>query len=117
MVGICMRDETNSVSLGAQVSLKMDLYTDGEGPGKKPPAREVRRMVTPRDDLRPLYLNTQGVRVGKAEEVLQIREKDSLKEEVRIGEICQLNLMVNVQMSTQAIHTLFASEVLHGHVA
>jgi hypothetical protein len=28
-------------------------------------------LVTPRDDLRPAYLNTQGMRVGKSGEVLQ----------------------------------------------
>src|SRR5260370_6148267 len=111
LVGICLPDETNSLRFGPQEALQMDLFTDGEGPTKKPPAREVRRMVTPRDDLRPLYLNTQGVRVGKSEEVLQIREKDTLKEEVRIGEICQLNLMGHVQISTHAIQTLCELDV------
>ena len=69
-------------------------------------AREVRRLIAARDELRPLYLNTQGVRVGKSGEVLQVREKDELKQEVRIGEICQVSLMGNVQLSTQAIQTL-----------
>jgi CRISPR associated protein Cas1 len=66
-------------------------------PPPKPVSREIRQLVTPRDDLRPLYLNAQGVRVGKSGEVLQVREKDALKQEVRIGEICQVNLMGNVQ--------------------
>jgi len=110
LVGICLPDETNSLRLGVQPVTQMDLFSE-EGVPKKPPAREVRQMVTPRDDLRPLYINSQGVRVGKSEEVLQIREKDSLKEQVRIGEICQLNLMGNVQLSTQAVQTLCEMEV------
>lgn len=42
--------------------------------------------------LRPLYLNTQGLSVGKSGNVLKIKEKDKVVQEVRIGEICQLNL-------------------------
>ena len=112
LVGICLPDETNSLRLGAPVAVQFDLFSSsGNGTPKKPPARAVRPMVTPRDDLRPLYINTQGVRVGKSEEVLQIKEKDTLKEQVRIGEVCQVNLMGNIQLSTQAIQTLCDLEV------
>ena len=58
-----------------------------------------------------MYLNTQGTRVGKSGEVLQIREKDDLKQEIRIGEVCQVNLMGNVQLTTQAIQTLCEADV------
>jgi CRISPR-associated protein Cas1 len=71
----------------------------------------VRRLVAPRDDLRAAYINTQGTRVGKSGEVLQVKEKDVLKQEIRIGEISQLNLMGNIQVSTQAIQTLCTAEV------
>jgi CRISPR-associated protein Cas1 len=70
------------------------------------PEIEPRRLIAARDDLRPLYLNTQGARVGKSAEVLQIRDRDDNKLEVRLGEICQLNVMGNVQLSTQAIQGL-----------
>ena len=81
----------------------IDNRQSGTLPPAKPVARDIRQLVTPRDDLRPLYLNLQGLRVGKSGEVLQVREKDELKQEVRIGEICQVNLMGNVQLSTQAV--------------
>ncbi len=131
LVGICLPDETNSLrfSLAAfedtavQLALFPDLVapgfspagaalkggatsTRGDEPPRKPVAREIRQLVTPRDDLRPLYLNTQGARVGKSAQVLQVRDRDDTKQDVRIGEICQLNLMGNVQLSTQAIQTL-----------
>src|SRR5947209_788727 len=112
MVGICLPDETNSLRQSKAAAVQMDLFSGADnGVPKKPVAREVRQMVTPRDDLRPLYLNTQGMRVGKSEEVLQIREKDTLKEEVRIGGLCQVNVMGNIQLSTQAIQTLCELDV------
>ena len=108
LVGICLPDETTSLAAldGAE---QLTLFVGAEVP-RKPPA-SVRRLLTPRSDLRPLYLNTQGCRVGKSGNVLQVREKDVLVQEVRIGEVCQLNLMGNVQISTQAIHGLCEAEV------
>ena len=61
--------------------------------------------------MRPLYLNTQGLYVGKSGNVLKIKEKDKLVQEVRIGELCQLNLYGNIQLSTQAIQALCENEV------
>lgn len=105
LVGICLPDETIALAEpepwdGKQLEL-FQVHLP-----RKPAGREVRALVTPRDELRPLYLNTQGVRVGKSGAVLQVREKDNLVQEVRIGEICQMNLMGNVQCSTQAIQSL-----------
>jgi len=115
MAGICLPDETNflndSEAIGAATQLSFFGEAGGNGIGRKPPAREVRRLIAARDELRPLYLNTQGLRVGKSGGVLQVRDKDSLLQEVRLGEICQLNLMGNVQVSTQAIQVLCESDV------
>jgi CRISPR-associated protein Cas1 len=58
-----------------------------------------------------LYLNTQGLRVGKSGDVLQIREKERLVQEVRIHELNQVNLYGNIQMTTQTLHTLLENEV------
>src|SRR5581483_12303423 len=57
------------------------------------------------------YLNAQGVRVGKSGGVLQVKDKEKVVQEVRVGEICQVNLMGNVQISTQAVQSLRESEV------
>ncbi len=74
-----------------------------------PPA--ARRLVAARDDLRPLYLNTQGLHVGKSGNVLKVKEKDKVVQEVRIGETCQVNLFGNIQLTTQSIQTLCENEV------
>jgi CRISPR-associated protein Cas1 len=58
-----------------------------------------------------LYLNSQGFRVGKSGEVIQVRDGDSLKQEVRLGEVSQINLFGNVQLSTQAVQAFCAAEV------
>ena len=78
---------------------------------RKPVKREVRPLVTPRSELRPLYLNSQGMRVGKSGAVLQVKDKEKVVQEVRLGEICQVSLMGNVQISTQAVQALCESGV------
>src|SRR5579883_952896 len=110
LVGICLPDETWSAAEGEEAAEPEQLGLFG-GPPKKPVKREVRPLVTPRSELRPLYLNSQGVRVGKSGAVLQVREKDALVQEVRIGEICQVSLMGNVQISTQAVQALCEADV------
>jgi len=64
-----------------------------------------------RDDTRPLYLNTQGFRVGCREEVLQVKEKDRVVEEVRVRDVSHVALFGNIQVSTQAIQALCEQEV------
>jgi CRISPR-associated protein Cas1 len=102
---VCLPDETGLLRQwepNAEDERQLLLF----GAPKKPARAEVRRMVTARDDLRPVYLNTQGLRVGKSGGVLQVKEKDVVVQEVRLGEICQLNLMGNIQITTQAVQTL-----------
>ncbi len=106
LVGICLPDETWASRRGSNgVPVQLELFSQSEIP-RRPVEKEVRQMVTPRSESRPVYLNTQGVRVGKSGEVLQIREKETLRQEVRLGETCQMNLMGNVQVSTQAVQAL-----------
>src|SRR5258706_11233241 len=64
-----------------------------------------------RDDTRPLYLNTQGYRVGCKDEVLQVKEKDKVIEEVRMRDVSHVALFGNIQISTQAIQSLCEQEV------
>ncbi|HTW30440.1 MAG TPA: CRISPR-associated protein Cas4, partial [Candidatus Sulfotelmatobacter sp.] len=110
---ICLPDEVNSLrtSLNDTEPVQLGLFaSDGVAP-RKPAAREIRRLVVPRDELRPVYLNTQGLRIGKSGSVLQVKEKDALLQEIRIGETCQLNLMGNIQVTTQAVQALCEAEI------
>ncbi len=71
----------------------------------------IRQLITPRDEKRPLYLNTQGYSVGISDQVLKVKDKAKLVQEVRLNEINQVNLFGNVQVSTQAVQALLAAEI------
>jgi CRISPR-associated protein Cas1 len=110
---ICLPDE-------ADVLLRPDepppdqllLFHAGEAEApRKPAASEVRRLVTPRDDRRPVYLNTQGLRIGRSGGVLQVKQKDAVIQDIRLHETCQVNLMGNIQISTQAVQALCEEDV------
>lgn len=110
---VCLPDETNRlISSPPETDVQLPLFPEfASGIPRKPVASEVRRLIAPRDDLRPVYLDTQGLRVGKSGGVLQVKERDALRQEVRIGEVCQINLMGNIQITTQAVQTLCDAEV------
>lgn len=91
---ICLPDETNRCRSGANRA--------------SPPPR---LPATPRDEQRPLYLNTQGLYVGKKSEVLQVKQDGKLVQEVRLRDLNQVNLFGNIQLSTQAMQTLCELEV------
>ncbi|MDZ4849097.1 MAG: CRISPR-associated endonuclease Cas1 [Pirellulaceae bacterium] len=96
LVAICLPDETNRCRSADQGGIAV---------------REVRLPTTPRDDLRPLYLNTQGLSVGKSDEVLRVKENGKVIQEVRMKELNQVNLFGNIQISTQALQELAASDI------
>lgn len=78
---------------------------------KAPAADPPRRLMAARDDARPLYLNTQGFRVGCKDEVLAVKEKDRVVEEVRLRDLAHVALFGNVQLSTQAVQALCEQEI------
>ncbi|MDR3634051.1 MAG: CRISPR-associated endonuclease Cas1 [Isosphaeraceae bacterium] len=111
LVGICLPDETLFVQEAA-VGDAVPAGESAEEPGSEASSRaQPRRLIAARDDLRPLYLNTQGLHVGKSGNVLKVKEKDTVLQEVRIGETCQVSLFGNIQLTTQAVQTLCENEV------
>jgi CRISPR-associated protein Cas1 len=103
---LCLPDESAKLSQALENAEQLPLFPEITNPERKPAAGEVRRLVTPRDDLRAAYLDTQGLRVSKSGGVLKVFEKESLKQEIRMNDISQLNLMGNIQITTQAIQAL-----------
>lgn len=113
LVGICLPDETNALRtrelrFADLKAVQLSLFQNGTSQAE---AAAVRPLVSARDELRPLYLNSQGFRVGKSGEVLQVKDGDELKQTIRLGEISQLNLFGNVQLSTQAVQSLCSAEI------
>ena len=112
LVGICMPDETWRLQAEPkdETAGQLRLFEPSRRPPKKPPGSETRLLVARRVDRKPLYLNTQGLRVGKTGGVLRIKERDKVVQDARINEICQVNLMGNIQISTQAVQELCRDE-------
>jgi CRISPR-associated protein Cas1 len=106
---VCLPDETRML---AQTTVKVDVSADGKTSESPQPNGEApRRLIAARDDTRPLYLNTPGYRVGCKDEVLVVKEKDRVIEEVRMRDVSHVALFGNVQISTQAIQSLCEQEV------
>jgi CRISPR-associated protein Cas1 len=104
---ICLPEEVNRLAEPEPDDRQLLLFVaNGREAPKKPAGRELRQLQTPRDDLKPVYLDTQGLRIGRSGGVLQVKDKDRLVQEIRLNEINQLNLMGNVQVTTQAIQAL-----------
>lgn len=75
------------------------------------PDHEVRPIVTARDERRPIYFSTQGLWVGKKGDILQAKADGKLLQEIRLNEVNQVNLLGNVQLSTQAMQTMLRMEI------
>ena len=114
---VCLPDETRMLARSA-------ITVDASAPVKAaPPATESsedaltaegqppRRLMAARDDTRPLYLNTQGFRVGCRDEVLQVKDRDKIVEEVRLRDLSHVALFGNIQISTQAVQSLCDLEI------
>ncbi len=113
---VCLPDETRML---AQTTLKVDVSfgekavtpaTESED-SKQVAGEPPRRLIAARDDTRALYLNTPGYRVGCKDEVLVVKDKDRVIEEVRMRDVSHVALFGNIQISTQAIQSLCEQEV------
>jgi CRISPR-associated protein Cas1 len=109
---VCLPDETRMLAqaraaIDLSVGEAIDTPEDSKGVAGEPP----RRLIAARDDTRPLYLNTQGYRVGCKDEVLTVKEKDRVIEEVRMRDLSHVALFGNIQISTQAIQSLCEQEI------
>ena len=109
---VCLPDETRMLAHASSaleaIERENPATPDDESAavGERP-----RRLIAARDDTRPLYLNTQGYRVGCKDEVLTVKEKDKVIEEVRMRDLSHVALFGNIQISTQAIQSLCDQEI------
>jgi CRISPR-associated protein Cas1 len=119
LVTVCLPDETRLLANPPVAADVRRLTSPAEQPQSTGPndqslltsAATVRRLIAARDDSRALYLSTQGLRVGRKDEVLQIKQEKALVEEVRINDVSHVALFGNIQITTQTIQTLCELEV------
>lgn len=115
LVGICLPDETATWSIASfdEPARQLGLFDEGTPAiTENTLAHEdnVRRLVPARDDLRPLYVAGHGLTIGKSGDVLQVREKSKTVQEARLGQISQVNLFGNVQLTASAVQGLCRAE-------
>ena len=111
---VCLPDETRMLAqnpLNADGSVEGKAGLESSECSRQSIGEPPRRLIAARDDTRSLYLNTPGYRVGCKEEVLVVKEKDRVIEEVRMRDVSHVALFGNVQISTQAIQSLCEQEV------
>jgi CRISPR-associated protein Cas1 len=109
---VCLPEEVNRLDEAEPDDRQMLLFVNaGAEAPKKPAGRELRQLQSARDDLKPVYLETQGLRVGRSGGVLQVRDKERVVQEIRLNEINQLNVMGNIQVTTQAVQALLEQGV------
>jgi CRISPR-associated protein Cas1 len=115
LVGICLPDETRAALAWrdeddgpAQLML---FDTEDAGTHADRAADEgVRRLVPARDDLRPLYVTGFNFTIGKSGDVLQVREKRELVQEIRLREISHVSAFGNVTVTAGAVQALCESD-------
>ena len=103
---VCLPDETNFLrQLGPDTDPSVKTEGDNEF------NFTGRRSLAARDERRVLYLNSPGLNVGRKGEVLEIRDKKTVLQEVRIRDINHLGIFGNIQVSTQVVQELCDQEV------
>lgn len=115
LVTVCLPDETAAASRLHELEFaeQLSLFADEQKHLTDLHAASndvVRRLVPARDDLRPLYVTGHGLTIGKSGEVLQVRERGKLIQEARIGEVSQVNVFGNVQLTASAVQGLCWAE-------
>ncbi|MFZ2642817.1 MAG: CRISPR-associated endonuclease Cas1 [Verrucomicrobiia bacterium] len=114
---VCLPDETRMLadvpSVAADVSRRTDL-TPAEGTASANSPSQMpapRRLMAARDDERALYLSTPGLRVGRKDETLVVKNEDKVLDDVRINDLTHVALFGNIQLTTQAVQGLCEAEV------
>lgn len=112
---VCLPDETHLLA-GAGVD-QAEAVEPGRGENTaskrttSAPTDPPRRLIASRDETRTLFLNTPGLRVGRKDETLTVKDEDKLVDEVRLMDLHHVALFGNIQITTQAIQGLCDAEI------
>ena len=109
LVSVCLPDETRLLAERTVTephdSQQLTLPVRNEA------AAGPRRLIAARDDSSALYLNTPGLFVGRSGEILQVKDRKTLVQEVRLNDLSHVALFGNVQISTGAIQALCEADI------
>lgn len=88
LVGICLPDETTLLARQAEL---------------EPEGAELRQLLAPSTDTWPLYVTQQGARVGVEKGVVVVRSEGAETVRARMGELSEIAVFGNAQVSSQAL--------------
>jgi CRISPR-associated protein Cas1 len=108
LVSVCMPDETRFLRTQESEGEADDSINNQQSTIN---SSRPRRLIAARDDSRALYLNTQGLRVGIRDRVIDVKEKDRTIEQIRLTDVHHVALFGNIQVSTQAVQQLCREEI------
>jgi CRISPR-associated protein Cas1 len=109
---VCLPDETHLLSTPASPDRSTAQLNPGPTTGASPSSVETpRRLMAARHDTRALFLNTPGLRIGRKDETLTIKDEDKLVDEVRLTDLHHVALFGNIQITTQAVQGLCDAEI------
>lgn len=112
LVTVCLPDETRLLAQStAPVAPHSAIPHSKSGIANQKSEVPVRRLIAARDDARALYLNTPGLRIGRKDKLLQVKQERETLDEVRINDLSHVALFGNIQISTQAIQALCEAEI------
>ena len=111
LVGICLPDETRFFLPKDSPGLLAESPGDDQTAAVPSAPREVRRLIPARDDALPLYVQEQGLTLGKQGDLLLIRRRQETLQQVRLLDTSQVCLFGNVQLTTQALRELCAAGI------
>ncbi|MCQ2402100.1 MAG: CRISPR-associated endonuclease Cas1 [Lentisphaeria bacterium] len=103
LAGICLPDETNALLAERSQTEKEDseCQEDNDIP-------DVRRLFPARPDAVPLYIQTQGAKLGKSGETLVVEKSGEKLGTFPLKDVSQVVLCGNVFISAQCVQTLCA---------
>ncbi|MEW4529965.1 CRISPR-associated endonuclease Cas1 [Maioricimonas sp. JC845] len=93
LVGICLPDETNLLREAATATT--------------PPSKDgLRRLLPARNDALPMYVQDQGVMIGKSGDRLTVKQKGKQLSSSRLIDVSQVSVFGNVMFSAPALREL-----------
>ncbi len=101
LVGICLPDET----------CLLTGHAESKSTGVVEADTEVRRLLPARDDALPLYIQEQGVTLGKSGEVLTVSRKGETFRKVKLIDVSQVSVFGSVQITAQALREIIATGI------
>ena len=110
LVGICLPDETRLLACPKAEPGDNDALTPGPSPEGRGEA-DVRRLTPARDDALPLYVQDQGVTLGKSGDQLTVKSRQQTLRQVKMIDVSQVSLFGNVQVTAQALREITAAGI------